>query len=98
MNRKIWHFLKTFDPGNYYIINVNKIKLKELNMKNFLLGLLINTLVMYVVLPIVIVGSLAWLWVPLLFEFRGAVVIGIGITILTLVVTGIVDYKLESVN
>ena len=65
-------------------------------MKNFLLGLLINTLYMYVVFPIVIVGITACLWVPLLFEFDGAVVIGIVITILTSVVTGVVDHKLES--
>ena len=65
-------------------------------MKNFLLGLLINALCMYVLLPIVIVGVMAWLWVPMFFEFRGAVVIGIIITILTLAVIGIVEYKLES--
>lgn len=51
---------------------------------------------MYVVLPIFIIGGMAWLWMPLLFEFEGAVVIGIVISILTLVVTGIVDNKLES--
>ena len=68
-------------------------------MKNFLvflLGLLINTLYMYVLFPIVIVGCMAWLWAPMFFEFEGAVVIGIVITILTLVVVGIVDHKLES--
>ena len=68
-------------------------------MKNFLvflLELLINALFMYVVLPIVLIGSAACLWVPLFFEFRGAVVVGIVISILTLVVTGIVDYKLDS--
>ena len=67
-------------------------------MKNFLLFLLeilINALWLYVIGPIVIVGSMAWLWMPLLFEFEGAFIIGIVITILTLVVTGIVDYKLE---
>ena len=67
-------------------------------MKNFLvflLGILINILYMCVVFPIVIVGCMAWLWVPLLFEFEGAVVIGIIITILTSVVVGIVDYKLD---
>ena len=70
-----------------------------LNMKNFLvflLGLLINVLYAYVIFPIVIVGIMSWLWVPLLFEFEGAVVIGIVITILTLVLIGIVDHKLES--
>lgn len=68
-------------------------------MKNFLLfllGLLINVLYTYVVLPIFLVGIMAWLWVPIFFEFEGAVGIGIVITILTLVVIGIVDYKLES--
>ena len=64
----------------------------------FLLELLINALYMYVVLPIVIVGIMAWLWVPMFFEFKGAVVVGIVTTILTLGVVGIVDYKLESVN
>ena len=61
----------------------------------FLLGLLISALSLYVVLPIFIVGVTAWLWVPLLFEFEGAVVVGIVITILASVVAGIVEYKLE---
>ena len=68
-------------------------------MKNFLaflLGLLINALYMYVVFPIVLIGVMAWLWMPLLFEFEGAFIIGIVITILTSVVTAIVEYKLES--
>ena len=68
-------------------------------MKNFLLfllGLLINALYIYVLLPIFIVGAMSWLWVPILFEFEGAFIIGIVISILTLVVTGIIDYKLES--
>ena len=65
-------------------------------MKNFLLGLLINALYMYVLFPIIFVGVMAWLWVPMFFEFEGAVVIGIVTTILTLVVVGIVDYKLDS--
>ena len=65
-------------------------------MKNFLLGLLMNALYMYIVLPIFFVGIMAWLWVPLFFEFEGAVVIGIVTTILTLVLIGIVDHKLES--
>ena len=68
-------------------------------MKNFLvflLGLLINVLYAYVVFPIVLVGIMSWLWMPLLFEFEGAAVIGVVITILTLVVTSIIEYKLES--
>ena len=64
-------------------------------MKNFLLGLLMNALYMYIVLPIFFVGIMAWLWVPLFLEFEGAVVIGIVITILTLVLIGIVDHKLD---
>ena len=70
-------------------------------MKNFLLfllGLLINALYLYVIFPIVIVGIMSWLWMPLLFEFEGALIIGIVITILTLAVVGIIEYKLESVN
>ena len=68
-------------------------------MKNFLiflLGLLINALYMYVLFPVFLVGILACLWVPAFFEFEGAFIIGIVITILTSVVTGIVEYKLES--
>ena len=61
----------------------------------FLFGLLINTLYLYVVLPIFIIGITAWLWMPLLFEFKGAAVIGIAISVLTLVVIIFVDYKFE---
>ena len=64
-------------------------------MKNFLLfllGLLIDALYLYVIFPIVIVGIMSWLWMPLLFEFEGAFIIGIVMSILTLVVTGIVEY------
>ena len=65
-------------------------------MKNFLLGLLISALWLYVIFPIFFVGLGACVWVPLFFEFEGAVVVGVVISILTLVVIGIVDYKLES--
>ena len=65
-------------------------------MKNFLLGLLISALCIYVLFPIFIVGIMSWLWMPILFEFEGAFIIGIVISILTLVVTGIVEYMLES--
>lgn len=68
-------------------------------MKNFLLfllGLLINVLYVYVLFPIIFVGILACLWVPAFFEFEGAVVIGIVTSVLTLVVAGIIEYKLES--
>ena len=68
-------------------------------MKNFLLfllELLINALYMYVIFPIIFVGCMAWLWVPMFFEFEGAVAVGIVITILTLAVIIFVDYKLES--
>ena len=62
----------------------------------FLLGLLTSALWLYVVLPIFFVGLGACVWVPMFFEFRGAVVIGIAISVLTLVVAGIVDYKLDN--
>ena len=68
-------------------------------MKNFLLfllGLLINALYMYVLFPIFFIGIMAFLWMPLLFEFEGAVVIGIVVSVATLVVAGIIEYKLES--
>ena len=61
------------------------------NFLNFLLGLLMTALYMYVVLPIFFIGIMSWLWMPLLFEFEGAVVIGIVITIVTLVVIVILD-------
>ena len=68
-------------------------------MKNFLIvifGMLINALYLYVIGPIFITGIMAWLWVPLFFESSFASIIGIVITILTLVVTSIIEYKLES--
>ena len=66
------------------------------NFLSFLLGLLINALYMYVLFPIFLAGLMACLWVPLFFEFEGAVVIGIVTSVLTLVVAGIIEYKLES--
>lgn len=65
-------------------------------MKNFLLGLLISALWLYVIFPIFFVGLGACVWVPAFFEFEGAVVIGIVTSVLTLVVAGIIEYKLES--
>ena len=62
-----------------------------LGLLNFLLGLLINVLYAYVVFPIVLIGVMSWLWMPLLFEFEGAFIIGIVISILTLVVTVVVE-------
>ena len=66
------------------------------NFLSFLLGLLINYLYMYVVLPIFFVGITALVWMPLFFESSFAFIIGIVISILTLVVTGIVEGKLGS--
>ena len=68
-------------------------------MKNFLLfllGLLINALYMYVLFPIFLVGITAYLWVPAFFEFKGSVVIGIVTSVATLVIAGIIEYKLEN--
>ena len=66
------------------------------NLLLFLLGILINALYLYIVLPIFFVGIMSWMWMPLLFEFEGAFIIGIVITVLTSVVTSIIEYKLES--
>ena len=51
---------------------------------------------MYILFPVFLVGILACLWVPAFFEFEGAVVIGIIITVLTSIVIGIVEDKLEN--
>ena len=66
------------------------------NLLLFLLGILINALYLYIVLPIFFVGIMSWMWMPLLFEFEGAFIVGIVITVLTSVVTSIIEYKLES--
>ena len=50
---------------------------------------------MYVLFPAFIIGVMACLWVPMFFEFKGAVVIGIVTSVATLVITGIIECKLE---
>lgn len=65
-------------------------------MKTFLLGLLINALGLYVIIPIFITGIMAWLWVPLFFESSFSFLIGIVITALTSLVAGVVEYKLDN--
>ena len=68
-------------------------------MKNFLIGLLISALYMYVVLPIFIIGGMAWLWLPIVFDINncfGGVGLGLVLGIVISVVTAIVEDKLES--
>lgn len=71
-------------------------------MKNFLLfllGLLINALYMYVVLPVYFAGVMAWIWLPIVFDINncfGGVGLGLVIGIIISVVTGIIEHKLES--
>lgn len=68
-------------------------------MKNFLLGLLISVLYMYVVLPIFIISGMAWLWLPIVFDINncfGGVGLGLVLGIIISVVTGIIGNKLES--
>ena len=68
-------------------------------MKNFLLGLLISILYMYVVLPIFIIGCMAWLWLPIVFNISncfGGVGLGLVLGIIISVITGIIEHKLES--
>ena len=70
-------------------------------MKNFLL-VIFGMLITYFLAPFYIAAVMSWLWLPIIFDlnncFGGAglgFVIGIVISILTLVVTGVVDYKLD---
>ena len=54
---------------------------------------------MYVVLPIFIIGGMAWLWLPIVFDISncfGGVGLGIVLGIITSVITGIIEHKLES--
>ena len=65
-------------------------------MKNFLLGLLISSLYMYVVLPIFIIGGMAWLWLPIVFDISncfGGVGLGLVIGIIISVVTETIRQK-----
>ena len=66
------------------------------NFLTFLLGILINALYMYVLFPVFLAGILACLWMPTLFESSFAFPIGIVTSVLTLVVAGIIEYKLEN--
>lgn len=68
-------------------------------MKTFLLGLLISALYLYVVLPIFIIGGIAWLWLPIVFDISncfGGVGLGLVLGIIISVVTVIIEHKLES--
>lgn len=70
-------------------------------MKNFLLVLLINTLYMYVVLPVYLAGVMAWIWLPIVFDINncfGGVGLGLVLGIIISVGTEIIKHKLESVN
>ncbi len=68
-----------------------------LGLKNFLLGLLINALYMYVVLPIFIIGGMAWAWLPIVFDISncfGGAGLGFVLGIVILVVTEIIRQKI----
>lgn len=65
-------------------------------MKTFLLGLLINALGLYVILPIFIIGGMAWLWLPIVFDISncfGGVGLGLVLGIIISVVTEIIRQK-----
>ena len=71
-------------------------------MKNFLI-VIFSMLITYFLGPFYFASIMAWAWLPIVFDlnncFGGAglgFVLGIVITILTSVVTGIIDYKLEN--
>ena len=67
-------------------------------MKNFLLGLLINALYMYVLFPIYFVGVMSWIWLPIVFDINncfGGAGLGLVIGIIISVVTEIIKQKVS---
>lgn len=63
-------------------------------MKNFLIGLLIYALGLFVVAPLFLAGISAWLWMSMLFD--APFLIGLGISTVTLVVAVVVEVKLAN--
>ena len=73
-----------------------------LGLKNILLVLLINTVYMYVVLPVYFAGVMSWAWLPIVFDlnncFGGAglgFVLGIVISVGTEIIKQKVSEKLS---
>ena len=73
-----------------------------LGLKNILLVLLINTVYMYVVLPVYFAGVMSWIWLPIVFDinncFGGAglgLVLGIIISVGTEIIKQKVSEKLS---
>lgn len=70
-------------------------------MKNFLvflLGLLINALYMYVVLPVYFAGVMSWIWLPIVFDINncfGGVGLGLVLGIIISVGTEIIKQKVS---
>ena len=67
-------------------------------MKTVLLGLLISVLYMYVVLPIFIIGGMAWMWLPIVFDISncfGGVGLGLVLGIIISVGTEIIKQKVS---
>lgn len=67
-------------------------------MKNFLLVLLMNTLYMYVVLPVYLAGVMSWIWLPIVFDINncfGGVGLGLVLGIIISVGTEIIKQKVS---
>lgn len=70
-------------------------------MKNFLvflLGLLINALYAYVVLPVYLAGVMSWIWLPIVFDINncfGGVGLGLVLGIIISVVTEVIKQKVS---
>ena len=70
-------------------------------MKNFLvflLGLLINALYMYVLLPVYLAGVMSWIWLPIVFDINncfGGVGLGLVLGIIISVGTEIIKQKVS---
>lgn len=62
-------------------------------MKNFFFGLAIFALWLFVIVPLHLAGIWAWFWMPVLFE--APFIVGLAISIVTLVVSGVVAVELE---
>ena len=67
-------------------------------MKNFLLGLLMNALYMYVLLPVYFAGAMAWIWLPIVFDINncfGGVGLGLVLGIIISVGTEVIKQKVS---
>ena len=68
------------------------------NLLVFLLGLLMNALYMYVLLPVYFAGVMAWIWLPIVFDINncfGGVGLGLILGIIISVGTEVIKQKVS---